>query len=1562
VIRLPRQIDSAGLEITHTGAPGAIVAHAVSLDRTANMCFDLLLKDPDALPSNRFSFPWRLDGPTRSLVQIKNTRSEVGWVWLKLVHEAGEWEWGIQEVQPGETVTLDIRQVRDQMLVDVNGEAVPRWVERGQAQWSDLSPHRGLIGRVAIYDPQAKINTSTNEIGPPTETTNGCISFEPTPDPPPSSPCTPLGGPQTAQTQTMTLNVPTDVMLYRKQVECGSGEWVNDVNISTVSFPTLELTVVPASAAIVEQVDDRTTTPPTQVIRVTPLQVTSFQVQATYHTGLVYPYCIVGDDYELLATLPVTVTTQSSSITVLTPNGGEQWPIGTVQPIQWSSLNVSGNVKIELSRNRGISFETVTSSTANTGSFDWPVTGPTTSQALIKITSVTNAAVRDTSNAYFTISPASSMTVLAPNGGEDWPTESAQTIQWSSVNVSGNVRIEVSRDGGSTFETVIGSTANTGSYSWTVTGPATSQAVIKITSVTNAAVSDTSNGTFIIRQAPTGPPTIIDISPGLVTTPIPPLDVLRMGFVSEGATTRLTITGSNLNQASLFVPPSQQAMCAPTMTPVLADPSGRALADPSGTTLQVDVTVPLNPCLVVSQYINSNYIPADVQNAFGDAPIYLSLVPARLKVTAYTPATVRPGSIYAVSVVGYHLGGATLTSDDPSRLQIANVMIRSIEDSPLPLFVMNAVGQVAEGATGQVNLTVSGPMGTETEPVTIDPNVPVDVPTSADGVQTITVSQDVAPPIYFQTPTVLIEDPDQPTSPSQGGTTFGARFDPFHFQWFSSLIACRGTACPVLSNFPLTPVTIAGLVVGVKVDISLDINIQVYPASTGLGVDFSASICVGVSGWAGVMGGPAVAFSAGICAGSPPSISASQIIGMGFDSTGCLEMSNLFQDPGVLNGTVRASGCCPGTLEMTFTSFTSPDGGLFSPSSEEVSIAPWDITLTSAAPQITRVEFASSSVQVEPGGASVPVGFVAYVKIPGTGTGGQNVTVHVSRDTLQSSPVCITSTTPTDLTQFVPADGQEHSFLFSIAVGASSGCPLPGQLAETADLSLDGGLNLFACPVSATDRTAFLNVSAQQQKTVKITTTVFNPTTTNPGGSSTLTVTLETQNITSQDFLQVRVDLDLLQSSGCGLYTTLGPGQQNPQGRLGNSGGTVDFPFMISVPANCGVPAGNATWKADVVNLPSGVTELPPVQDTATLTIQPGQQATWIKPRVISLAIGQTKQLTPEDQTCQPMQQFPPGTTFGVQNSNIATVSTTGLLTARATGITDVQATLPNNQPLNCAHQGCVIGPPPRVQVGPMTIKLRFLNDAVLYLRDTADGGLGLGQTKVDQIKTRTRDRVQELFDQALANVTVELAQGSVTVADDDAVMVVDITAIRDANNRFLRAPDQNPNRNPQPSYVLGRAGINHLNLNFGGDIIYNASIPEDQREGVFVNRLPYYKNGLLVVNEAQPIGNGIGNVAAHEAGHRLGLVPNPASRPDQNRGSSEKTRDQIRDDRFTGWAFDGTDKNHTREAPNADEVMAWATFDPNLSNDPYVFTTTPKFRPGTYKDIEYLRAILPRP
>jgi hypothetical protein len=107
--------------------------------------------------------------------------------------------------------------------------------------------------------------------------------------------------------------------------------------------------------------------------------------------------------------------------------------------------------------------------------------------------------VRDTSAANFSILQPS-ISVLAPNGGEDWQVDSVRTFQWSSQAVTGDVSIEISRDGGVTYAMLVATTTNDGQEDWTVTAPLTRHARVRIRSVADSTVVAESGGDFSISR------------------------------------------------------------------------------------------------------------------------------------------------------------------------------------------------------------------------------------------------------------------------------------------------------------------------------------------------------------------------------------------------------------------------------------------------------------------------------------------------------------------------------------------------------------------------------------------------------------------------------------------------------------------------------------------------------------------------------------------------------------------------------------------------------------------------------------------------------------------------------------------------------------------------------------------------------------------------------------------------------------------------------------------------------------------------------------------------------
>jgi hypothetical protein len=91
-----------------------------------------------------------------------------------------------------------------------------------------------------------------------------------------------------------------------------------------------------------------------------------------------------------------------------------------------------------------------------------------------------------------------SINIISPNGNDMLEVGSIQTIRWNSYGISGGIRIELSRDGGNTFEIIADNQPNLGYYSWTATGPITFQAIIKVTALEDVNIFDTSDLPFTI--------------------------------------------------------------------------------------------------------------------------------------------------------------------------------------------------------------------------------------------------------------------------------------------------------------------------------------------------------------------------------------------------------------------------------------------------------------------------------------------------------------------------------------------------------------------------------------------------------------------------------------------------------------------------------------------------------------------------------------------------------------------------------------------------------------------------------------------------------------------------------------------------------------------------------------------------------------------------------------------------------------------------------------------------------------------------------------------------------
>jgi len=207
---------------------------------------------------------------------------------------------------------------------------------------------------------------------------------------------------------------------------------------------------------------------------------------------------LAGDGNGVFADFVVARYIQSvPEITLISPNGDEEWCAGTTETIIWTQ-NFVGNATILLLKGDQLLL-IISSSTAGDGEFDWSVPQfASGSDYKIKILSVSDGNIFDISDSSFSII-GGEITVISPNGGEVWYAGTTETIIWTS-NCVGNVSILLLKND-QLFFIFSSSTANDGSMTWTVPSGLTGSGFkIRISSVDDGNIGDESDADFTITD------------------------------------------------------------------------------------------------------------------------------------------------------------------------------------------------------------------------------------------------------------------------------------------------------------------------------------------------------------------------------------------------------------------------------------------------------------------------------------------------------------------------------------------------------------------------------------------------------------------------------------------------------------------------------------------------------------------------------------------------------------------------------------------------------------------------------------------------------------------------------------------------------------------------------------------------------------------------------------------------------------------------------------------------------------------------------------------------------
>ena len=187
------------------------------------------------------------------------------------------------------------------------------------------------------------------------------------------------------------------------------------------------------------------------------------------------------------------------------PNGGETWAEQSNQTITWeSSGNVGSTVSLHYSTDGGSTWDEITTSTANNGTYAWTLPNFSETQSACKIKVSTSQYVDDSDDTFTITAEPNTITLTSPNGGEVLAEQSTQIITWtSSGDVGDNVGLDYSLDEGMTWTLIVSSTGNDGSHSWTLPNLLESVTTcrIKLASTTTS-YADTSDANFTISAEP----------------------------------------------------------------------------------------------------------------------------------------------------------------------------------------------------------------------------------------------------------------------------------------------------------------------------------------------------------------------------------------------------------------------------------------------------------------------------------------------------------------------------------------------------------------------------------------------------------------------------------------------------------------------------------------------------------------------------------------------------------------------------------------------------------------------------------------------------------------------------------------------------------------------------------------------------------------------------------------------------------------------------------------------------------------------------------------------------
>jgi hypothetical protein len=142
---------TAGVDIKASGSPGSLIAALTSVDDARGSAVDVPLVSKSQRSGEGGNHPFRLDEGYRSIAFLTNITDMPTKVVVALFHPGGVYMPELISVEPGATVAVDLLSLRDGQVKDVQGQALPKDISKGQVFWHPhITPFRWGSGRTFV--------------------------------------------------------------------------------------------------------------------------------------------------------------------------------------------------------------------------------------------------------------------------------------------------------------------------------------------------------------------------------------------------------------------------------------------------------------------------------------------------------------------------------------------------------------------------------------------------------------------------------------------------------------------------------------------------------------------------------------------------------------------------------------------------------------------------------------------------------------------------------------------------------------------------------------------------------------------------------------------------------------------------------------------------------------------------------------------------------------------------------------------------------------------------------------------------------------------------------------------------------------------------------------------------------------------------------------------------------------------------------------------------------------------------------------------------------------------